>query len=423
VPKHPDILPPDSSGVAPTGTAATTLYAAWQRATPIQKGFVFLLSGGFVCSVLMFALGQFFQIRGVQHVLTSRIFLGIAWICASVLFLGITRASGLLRWKMTSIAGSSLLLLGCFALDRAFPMPKAAAVVSTDGGTQKNTSPATTQPSATQPSTPATASTKKLQVLGIAPVDVYTSRRFSVDGKPFDSVQHGISFVVRVINGSTYATVSGMSLEGKVHLNGLEFEDLRFASPELKDLAWSPTDELQYFAKTKPYREVAWRAWTVEKPNVQLREGEERIIQFTLVEPGKTQEGFTTEGPGKLTDYVGYDEGAKIPKYVDRNPTPRSFFRDAYLLADKYPAHVKDDFSNGNVRFSLQVNSTSVSISPLVLLPVRRARDDDWGGASSREIYYGQNFFFRYNDLTPYHPKKERRKAQTGKSGAGPPLP
>jgi hypothetical protein len=92
----------------------------------MQKGVVLLLSGGFVCSVLMFALGQFFQIRGVQHMLTSRIFLGIAWLCATLLLWGIVRALSLARWLWIAIIGGIVLLMAAIVLDHAFPMSNSA---------------------------------------------------------------------------------------------------------------------------------------------------------------------------------------------------------------------------------------------------------------------------------------------------------
>jgi hypothetical protein len=122
VSEKPEIVRPKTGTIAPANYFPTTLRAAWFSTTPVQKGIVYLLSGGFVCSALMFALGQFFQIRGVQHMLTSRIFLGIAWFCASILLFGIVRATNLTRW--IAIIGVVILLAAAILLDRAFPMSK-----------------------------------------------------------------------------------------------------------------------------------------------------------------------------------------------------------------------------------------------------------------------------------------------------------
>jgi hypothetical protein len=123
VPTEPELLPPGSNGITPFNSPTSTVRTAWLHSTPMQKAAVFLLSGGFVCSVLMFALGQFFQIRGVQHMLTSRIFLGIAWICAFLLLWGIGRTLAPARWLLIAVIGGIVLLIAAIVLDHVFPMP------------------------------------------------------------------------------------------------------------------------------------------------------------------------------------------------------------------------------------------------------------------------------------------------------------
>jgi hypothetical protein len=128
---NPEILPPepDAGAVVPSHSSTATLRAAWQVATPAQKVFVGVLSAGFVCSILMFSISQFFQIRGVQHLLTSRIFLGIAWISSTILTWAIVRVLVPSKWKLKTIVLALVLLLAAIALDRAFPMPKSAIAI------------------------------------------------------------------------------------------------------------------------------------------------------------------------------------------------------------------------------------------------------------------------------------------------------
>ena len=56
--------------------------------------------------------------------LASRIFLGIAWISASLLVLGFVRGIGIVRWRLTAAATTGVLLAGVVTLDRAFPLPR-----------------------------------------------------------------------------------------------------------------------------------------------------------------------------------------------------------------------------------------------------------------------------------------------------------
>jgi hypothetical protein len=126
VPDKPEVLPPEPSDITTVGSSATPFNAAWRRATPLQKGMFFFLSAGTVASASLFALGQFFQTRGVQNMLTSRIFLFIAWVFPT---LGIWQFARLLnskRWRWIAFTATLALLVAAVALDRAFPMPKSA---------------------------------------------------------------------------------------------------------------------------------------------------------------------------------------------------------------------------------------------------------------------------------------------------------
>jgi hypothetical protein len=156
----PEYLPPPPDGVVPRGQAAVSFRTAWQYATPLQKRMFFFLSAGTVASASMFALGQFFQTRGVQSMLTSRIFL-----IAALLFpvIGMWQFVFLLNanhWKWVAFAVTLLLLAGGYALDRTFPMPK-----SVETKTPYQTVPVAPTPTTSQPAPIQTTTTKQNPVL------------------------------------------------------------------------------------------------------------------------------------------------------------------------------------------------------------------------------------------------------------------
>lgn len=78
----------------------------------------------------MFALGQFFQTRGVQNVLTSRIFLIIAVLFPVIWVWQIPFLLKSKRWKWAAALITAVLLVGTYFLDRAFPLPGKGATVA-----------------------------------------------------------------------------------------------------------------------------------------------------------------------------------------------------------------------------------------------------------------------------------------------------
>ena len=127
MPKKPEImLPPEPSGISNVDPSAMSFNAAWQRATQLQKGMFFFLSVGTVASATLFALGQFFQTRGVQSMLTSRVFLLIAWFFPTLCIWQFALLLKAKRWKWVASVVSLVLLAAVYALDHAFPMPNSA---------------------------------------------------------------------------------------------------------------------------------------------------------------------------------------------------------------------------------------------------------------------------------------------------------
>jgi hypothetical protein len=128
VAKKPEILPPAPSGIAAVDQSTVSFAAAWHRATPLTKGFFLFLTLGTVASVSMFAIGQFFQTRGVQSLVTSRAFLVVAWLFPTLWVWQAALSVKAKRWRWIAGIVTAVLLLAICTLDRAFPMPKIVSV-------------------------------------------------------------------------------------------------------------------------------------------------------------------------------------------------------------------------------------------------------------------------------------------------------
>jgi len=115
VSKPPEVLPPEPSNIVRSKPSLGIVGKVIRIAIPLSiAAFFFWL--------FTFALGQFFQIRGVQHLLTSRIFLAIAYIslaiCIATLVYGLK-----LKWAIQiSVGGAIVLLLAALLVDRLFLM-------------------------------------------------------------------------------------------------------------------------------------------------------------------------------------------------------------------------------------------------------------------------------------------------------------
>lgn len=98
----------------------------WQTfmSKPVNRGVVFTVSGVTLLGVFLWAISEFFSIRGVVHMLTSRIFLGIACVTAWLLCALLRR---LAQWpKGFVIVSGIVLIVAAVVLDRAFPMSRKA---------------------------------------------------------------------------------------------------------------------------------------------------------------------------------------------------------------------------------------------------------------------------------------------------------
>lgn len=112
--ENQELLPPRGMAVPPS------------RFTPRQKQVAIAVSGAILFTIFLWAISQFFQVRGVIHLMTSRIFLGIAWLMAALFVLGTLRAAGTKGWKLRGVFLALLLLAAAIAMDRLYPMPKPA---------------------------------------------------------------------------------------------------------------------------------------------------------------------------------------------------------------------------------------------------------------------------------------------------------
>jgi len=123
------LLPPNSDITQPDATVATVQavqgnrWRCWSR----PKRTAFSISTAVIFALFLFALGEFFSVRGVVHMLTSRIFLGLACVACITL---IVMFATLARWnKVGTVILIFLVILCGLVLDRVFPMPHAAAPV------------------------------------------------------------------------------------------------------------------------------------------------------------------------------------------------------------------------------------------------------------------------------------------------------
>jgi hypothetical protein len=129
----------------------------WETTTsPTGKVVAYIASAGFVIAGFTWASSQFFQIRGVQHMLTSRIFLALTIVFVLLGIWGVAWAFFYdRRYVIVAVAGVLLIVAGT-ALDRAFPMPKAVETKTpypTVAFTPTPT-PSTSQPAPVQTTTP-----------------------------------------------------------------------------------------------------------------------------------------------------------------------------------------------------------------------------------------------------------------------------
>ena len=118
----------------------------WESSNPAARTVFGIFSAGFVFTGFTWALGQFFQIRGVQHMLTSRIFLALTVLFALLGVWGVAWAF-FYKWRFPIIGiGVAFGLIAWVVIDRIFPMPIHAQDASSQTGmsqplTQQQPSP------------------------------------------------------------------------------------------------------------------------------------------------------------------------------------------------------------------------------------------------------------------------------------------
>src|SRR5258708_531715 len=95
----------------------------WQvsMSKPINRAIVGALSGGVLLAIFFFTFGEFFSVRGVRHMLTSRLFLGVAalsaWLLSLLVFRTFVRPAKWFTWG--SLCAIAIVAL---TLDHIFPM-------------------------------------------------------------------------------------------------------------------------------------------------------------------------------------------------------------------------------------------------------------------------------------------------------------
>ncbi len=108
-----ELLPPKSE-IAPS---------RWQTfmSKPNNRAVVSTISGATLFGLFLWSISEFFSVRGVVHMLTSRIFLGVACVTAWLLLVLIGRIFG---WsKLSILLCATVLIIAALVLDSMFPMP------------------------------------------------------------------------------------------------------------------------------------------------------------------------------------------------------------------------------------------------------------------------------------------------------------
>lgn len=106
-----EVLPPEPTGIM------------LSRLTSVQERIGAILSGGALLAIFMWGISEFFSLRGVQHMLTSLVFLGISWLSAVLIVLGILRLLEIVRWRLFTGIAALLLLSAAIVMDYSYPMP------------------------------------------------------------------------------------------------------------------------------------------------------------------------------------------------------------------------------------------------------------------------------------------------------------
>ncbi len=116
-----------SNEIVVSGGRALSKSAArlkWEQSTPAARTFAVIFSAGFLFAGFTWASSQFFQIRGVQHVLTSRIFLALTWLFATLAVWGMAWVFFYGKRYVIGAIGAVVLLIGAVTMDHQFPMLK-----------------------------------------------------------------------------------------------------------------------------------------------------------------------------------------------------------------------------------------------------------------------------------------------------------
>jgi hypothetical protein len=234
-----------------------------------------------------------------------------------------------------------------------------------------------------------------LTLLGLVAVDVVVEEATKL--VTFHS--HGLSFIARVRGGKEIAFVGGIDLSGKVHLTPEEYIGY-VPYPNGTPMENIDAD----YVKHKPYRVISWTGWPSDKRGaVKVEPGEEKFIRLTIVE-AKPGSGLWFR-PGPLSNYVGYDDGTRDPKWIDEFAEPRCFFYGAQ--GPSLAFGIREDFKNGTARIQVRVGPLTLAVPPSRLLGFRFVPKRDWDADAAEDIYFGKNYFSPSREPPAFH--KETR--------------
>jgi len=234
-----------------------------------------------------------------------------------------------------------------------------------------------------------------VEIVGVVPVNVFLETKVRIDGKEAKSTSHGISFVVRVQNGNRPVSLSVLELRGKVLLTFQEYLGIWDARNGL------PMEQVEKeFLRRKPYRVIEWVGWPEEPDQVaRMEPHEERYVKFTFLEATFGSGGWFRRAP--LSDFIGFDDGTKKPKWIDEFPEPPIVFVGASgrMLA----ADLREDLREGRTHLFLKVASGSVPVPADRIQTIRRVPKEDWQGAPVQADYFGKNYWKASLDTPPFN--------------------
>ncbi len=216
-------------------------------------------------------------------------------------------------------------------------------------------------------------------VVGLVPVYVYSREEAPhISGGKITITKKGIFVIARIQNGTRSASTSGIDIAGKIYLPFADY-DWYGDFPE----GTTYPEIAQDFSRRKPYVIISWTGWPSDQnAPVRLAAHEERFIRFTI------RELRSGEWPRivPLGDYLGFDDGTKMPKRKVYLPETKFLFK--YELMRSLAHDLRDEVKNGLVKFRLRLGAKRILVPSSKILGFRRVTKRQWDELPAQTIYF-----------------------------------